>query len=112
MSMPAVTGDDTCVRLGEDKTVTPEGRWRALVTAPLRGPGFEKLRTLVEVIYDPWIDQTPLRIYDDNRMAARLDDEDVDLLVVESDFVGTETLSRPLRAVASMRGDPNNIDIA
>ncbi|HVQ99400.1 MAG TPA: 3-phosphoglycerate dehydrogenase, partial [Mycobacterium sp.] len=36
---------------------------RALVTAPLRGAGLDKLRRLADVVYDPWIEQTPLRIY-------------------------------------------------
>ena len=38
-------------------------RPRALVTAPLRGPGFDKLRQLADVVYDPWIEQTPLSIF-------------------------------------------------
>jgi D-3-phosphoglycerate dehydrogenase len=82
------------------------------VTAPLRGPGFEKLRELADVVYDPWIDQTPLRIYSPEQLAARIAAEAADVVVVESDSVGGPVYELPLRAIASTRGDPNNVDIA
>jgi D-3-phosphoglycerate dehydrogenase / 2-oxoglutarate reductase len=82
------------------------------VTAPLRGPGFDKLREFADVIYDPWIDQTPLRIYTAEQLADRASAENADVLVVESDSVGGPVLELPLRAIASTRGDPNNVDVA
>ncbi|MFG1930232.1 NAD(P)-dependent oxidoreductase [Mycobacterium sp. NPDC048908] len=85
---------------------------RALVTAPLRGDGFAKLRQLGEVIYDPWIDQTPLRIYSAGQLAERASAENANVLVVESDSVSGPVFDLPLRAVASTRGDPNNVDVA
>ena len=87
-------------------------RLRALVTAPLRGTGLGRLRQLADVIYDPWIDQTPLRIYSAEQLADRIDSEGADVVVVESDSVSGPVLRRDLRAVASTRGDPNNVDIA
>jgi D-3-phosphoglycerate dehydrogenase len=87
-------------------------RLRALVTAPLRGDGFDKLRQLADVVYDPWIDQTPLRIYTAEQLADRATAENADVLVVESDSVSGPVLDMPLRAIASTRGDPNNVDIA
>jgi len=84
---------------------------RALVTAPLRGPGFDKLRQLADVVYDPWIDQTPLRIYSAEQLAERASAENAEVLVVESDSVGGPVFELPLRAIASTRGDPNNVDI-
>ena len=87
-------------------------RLRALVTAPLRGPGFDKLRELADVVYDPWIDQTPLRIYTAEQLAERASAENADVLVVESDSVSGPVFDLPLRAVASTRGDPNNVDVA
>ncbi|ORB71228.1 NAD(P)-dependent oxidoreductase [Mycobacterium scrofulaceum] len=87
-------------------------RPRALVTAPLRGPGFAKLRELVDVVYDPWIEQTPLRIYSAEQLAERISAESADLVVVESDSVAGPVLDLGLRAIASTRGDPNNVDIA
>jgi D-3-phosphoglycerate dehydrogenase len=85
---------------------------RALVTAPLRGDGFDKLRGLADVVYDPWIDQTPLRIYSAEQLAERAAAENANVLVVESDSVGGPVFDLPLTAVASTRGDPNNVDIA
>ena len=87
-------------------------RPRALVTAPLRGPGFDKLRRLADVVYDPWIDKSPLRIYTAEQLADRAGTEGADVLVVESDSVRGPVFELPLRAIASTRGDPNNVDIA
>ena len=82
------------------------------MTAPLRGPGFDKLRQLTDVVYDPWIDQHPLRIYSPEQLAERAAAERADVLVVESDSVAGPVFDLPLRAVASTRGDPNNVEIA
>lgn len=82
------------------------------MTAPLRGPGFAKLRELADVVYDPWIEQTPLRIYAAEQLADRIATEAADVLVVESDSVAGPVLEQGLRAIASTRGDPNNVDVA
>jgi D-3-phosphoglycerate dehydrogenase / 2-oxoglutarate reductase len=81
------------------------------VTAPLRGPGFAKLRELTDVVYDPWIDQSPLRIYSAEQLAERISAEAADIIVVESDSVRGPVFDLGLRAIASTRGDPNNVDI-
>jgi D-3-phosphoglycerate dehydrogenase / 2-oxoglutarate reductase len=91
--------------------VAPSDRPRALVTAPLRGSGLEKLRTIADVVYDPWIDQSPLRMYDGDKLAERARKEDARVLVVEADMVRGPVVELPLLAVASTRGDPNNVDI-
>jgi D-3-phosphoglycerate dehydrogenase len=78
----------------------------------LRGPGFDRLRELANVVYDPWIDQTPLRIYTAEQLAERASSENADVLVVESDSVDGPVFDLPLRAIASTRGDPNNVDVA
>ena len=82
------------------------------MTAPLRGPGFAKLRELADVVYDPWIEQTPLRIYSAEQLADRIKAESADVVVVESDSVSGPVFDLGLRAIASTRGDPNNVDIA
>ena len=82
------------------------------MTAPLRGPGFAKLRQLADVVYDPWIEATPLRIYSPEQLAQRIDAERADVIVVESDSVRGPVFDLGLRAIASTRGDPNNVDIA
>ncbi|MGV0872734.1 NAD(P)-dependent oxidoreductase [Mycolicibacterium sp. XJ879] len=87
-------------------------RLRALVTAPLRGPGFDKLQQLVDVVYDPWIELRPLRIYTAEQLAERVSAERADVLVVEGDSVTGPVFGLPLRAVAATRGDPNNVDVS
>ena len=84
---------------------------RALVTSPLRGPGFEKLQRIADVVYDPWIEQTPLRIFNADQLAERAKAEGANVLIVEADSVKGPVLDLPLIAVASTRGDPNNVDI-
>lgn len=86
-------------------------RPKALVTAPLRGEGLEALQELADVVLDPWIDQEPLRIYSAEDLAARLEAEGADLLVVEADQVGAPVLELPLRGVGVCRGDPVNVDL-
>jgi D-3-phosphoglycerate dehydrogenase / 2-oxoglutarate reductase len=82
------------------------------VTAPFRGDGLETLRELCsEVVLDPWIDHRPLRLYRAEQLAARIEEEGADLLVVESDSVKGPVLELPLLAIGSCRGDPTNVDI-
>lgn len=87
-------------------------RPKALVTAPLRGPGLERLRELCDVVLDPWIDHAPLRVYDAEQLAARIRAEDADVVVCEVDECSGSVLDAPLRAVGSTRGDPTNVDLA
>jgi D-3-phosphoglycerate dehydrogenase / 2-oxoglutarate reductase len=83
----------------------------ALVTAPFRGEGLDKLRHLVDVVYDPWIEQHPLRIYSSEQLAARAEQEGATVLVVETDSVKGPVFELPLLAIGSCRGDPNNVDV-
>jgi D-3-phosphoglycerate dehydrogenase len=85
---------------------------RALVTAPFRGEGLTTLEGLAEVVLDPWIDHSPLRLYTPEQLAERAAAENADLLVVESDSVAGPVFDLPLLAIGSCRGDPNNVDIA
>jgi D-3-phosphoglycerate dehydrogenase len=87
-------------------------RHRALVTAPFRGEGLDTLREFADVVLDPWIDHTPLRLLDGEKLAALAAEADADLLIVESDFVSGPVLELPLLAIGSCRGDPNNVDVA
>lgn len=82
------------------------------MTAPLRGPGFAKLSELADVVYDPWIEQAPLRIYGAEQLAERIVAESADVVVVEGDSVSGPVFELNLRAIASTRGDPNNVDVA
>ena len=42
-----------------------------------------------ETFMYPWIEQVPLRLYDGEKLAARLADEEADVLIVESPLAGT-----------------------
>ena len=84
----------------------------ALVTAPFRGPGVQRLAAVADLVLDPWIDQTPLRIYGADDLAARISEERASIVVCEADEVKGPVLELPLTAVGSARGDPTNVDVA
>lgn len=86
-------------------------RPRALVTTPVRGAGVELLRELADLVIDPWIDHQPLRIYNAEQLAARAAAEGATILMVEADRCAGPVFDLPLVAVASTRGDPNNVDV-
>lgn len=71
----------------------------------------ETLRSVADVVYDPWIEHRPLRILDGEKLAAAVDEAGADILVVESDFVQGPVLERDLIVIGSCRGDPNNVDV-
>lgn len=91
--------------LGADKPV-------ALVTAPFTGDGLETLRSLCEVVLDPWIDHRPLRLYDGDALAERIRAEGAQIVICEADSCNGPVLDLPLLAIGSTRGDPTNVDVA
>lgn len=91
--------------LGADKPV-------ALVTAPFTGDGLETLRSLCEVVLDPWIDHQPLRLYDGDALAERIRAEGAQIVICEADSCNGPVLDLPLLAIGSTRGDPTNVDVA
>jgi D-3-phosphoglycerate dehydrogenase / 2-oxoglutarate reductase len=72
----------------------------------------ETLQSLADVVYDPWIEQVPLRLYNGEKLAARIEAEGANLLIVESDSVKGPVFDLPLVCIGSCRGDPNNVDVA
>ena len=82
------------------------------MTAPLRGPGLDRLRDVADVEFDPWIEHQPIRLLGADDLAARLAEISADLLVCEADECKGPVFEQPLRAVASTRGDPTNVDVA
>jgi D-3-phosphoglycerate dehydrogenase len=70
------------------------------------------LQALTDVVYDPWIEHVPLRLYNGEKLAARIESEGANLLVVESDSVKGPVFDLPLLCIGSCRGDPNNVDVA
>jgi D-3-phosphoglycerate dehydrogenase / 2-oxoglutarate reductase len=92
-------------------SASPAFRPTALVTAPFCGPGVERLRAVAEVVVDPWIDHRPLRLYNEEQLAERIDREAATIVVCEADKVAGPVLERPLVAIGSARGDPTNVDV-
>jgi D-3-phosphoglycerate dehydrogenase len=87
-------------------------RPKALVTASLRGPGLDLLDQLADLVLDSWLDQPSLRIYNAEQLAERVAAEGANIVIVESDVCADPLYEQPLIAVASCRGDPNNVDVA
>ena len=87
-------------------------RPRVLVTAPFRGPGLDKLRSIADVVLDPWIDHSPLRLYDAAKLAVRIQEEGAQIVICEADECKGPVLDLPLLAIGSTRGDPTNVDVA
>ena len=90
----------------------PTPRPKALVTAAVRGPGLDLLGELADLVLDSWLDQPSLRIYNAEQLAERVAAEGANVVVVESDQCAGPLFEQPLLAVASCRGDPNNVDVA
>lgn len=85
---------------------------RALVTAPFRGPGLDRLREIADVVLDPWIDHHPLRLYDAAGLAKRIDEEGASIVLCEADECKGPVFDCDLVAIGSARGDPTNVDLA
>ena len=86
---------------------------RILATAPLRGPGRDRLRALAEVVEEPWIagPTEPIRLLGAEQLAARSTELGADVVICEADSVKGPVLDLPLVAVGSTRGDPTNVDV-
>src|ERR1700761_7733086 len=80
----------------------------ALVTAPFRGEGMDTLGTVADIVYDPWLEQRPLRIYNAEDLAERIDKEGAEILIVERRWRGSPTRSStPPAKPASARPTSN-----
>jgi D-3-phosphoglycerate dehydrogenase len=80
-------------------------------TAPLRGPALQRLGEAADVVLEPWLDQTPIRLYGPEQLAARIVEVGADVVVCEADSCTGPVLDLPLRAIGSTRGDPTNVDV-
>ena len=83
----------------------------ALVTAPFRGEGLSTLQSVADVVLDPWIEHRPLRLYDGDALAERIEREGATLVLCEADRCAGPVLDLPLVAIGSARGDPTNVDV-
>ena len=72
-----------------------------LATAPLRGPGLDALRTMGDVVLDPWIDHRPLRIYTADQLAEVAAKVGASVLICEADQCSGPVLELPLEAIGA-----------
>lgn len=84
---------------------------RALVLAPFSYLQLERLRQSLAVTYESWLETHCL--YDPDVLAARLVNEGIAILVVESDFVFEEVFEQAtcLRYVGICRGTIDHVDV-
>ncbi|MCH8207091.1 MAG: 3-phosphoglycerate dehydrogenase [Chloroflexi bacterium] len=84
---------------------------RALILAPFSDEQLERLRERLHVDYESWLETR--RLTDPDELAARLDSQDVAILVVESDFVFEDVFRQAprLRFVGVCRNATNHVDI-
>ena len=85
---------------------------KALILAPFGAIQLDRLRLTIEVRYESWL--TTRLLHDPDQLGSRLNDEDIDILVVESDFVFEEVFERAeaLRFVGICRNATNQVEIA
>lgn len=85
---------------------------RALILAPFSAPQLARLRKRIEVVYESWLDTNVLQ--DPEVLGARLHREQIDLLVVEADFVFAEVFDAApnLRWIGVCRNALNQVDVA
>ena len=82
-----------------------------LVTAPLRGDALDELREIADVVFDPWIEHQPIKLYRSGDFAARIQAEGADIVVCEADSCKGPVLELPLIAIGCTRARPGNVDV-
>ncbi len=84
---------------------------KALVLAPFDEAWLKRLRKAgVRVAYEPWTKD--MRLHDPAKLAERLRDEKIEIIVVEADFLTAESFAAPkLRIAAVCRNGLNLIDV-
>jgi D-3-phosphoglycerate dehydrogenase len=84
---------------------------KALILAPFDPLALERLRQRLEVMYESWMDTR--RLLSPEELVARIHNDDLQIVVVEADFVFDEVFesTNKLRFVGICRGAVNNVDI-
>ena len=85
---------------------------KALILAPFSQNQLERLKKSLEVIYENWMETRSLVSADE--MVDRIQGQDIEVLVVEADFVFRDVFERAdkLKLVAACRGTVTQIDVA
>ena len=84
---------------------------RALILALFPAPQLDRLRGSIDVTYESWLDSR--RLHSPEELAARLECESTEVLVVELDFVFDEVFDEApsLRFVGVCRNATNQVDV-
>lgn len=84
---------------------------RVLILAPFSARQLDRLRRRCGVTYESWLDTN--RLQDPDELAARLDREGIDALIVEADFVFEEVFvgAPGLKLVGVCRNALNQVDV-
>lgn len=84
---------------------------RVLILAPFSARYLDRLRLRADVSYESWLDTN--RLQDPDELAARIEREGIDALIVEADFVFEEVFEGAprLRLVGVCRNGLNQVDI-
>jgi D-3-phosphoglycerate dehydrogenase len=84
---------------------------RALILAPFCPSVLERLRQSLEVIYESWLETRRLLLSEG--LIDRIQGQDIEIIVVEADFVFREVFERAgkLKLVGACRGDVTHVDI-
>ncbi len=85
---------------------------KALILAPFSPSVLERLKRSVEVIYESWTETR--RLLPPEELINRIQNQYVEILVVEADFIFGEVFEKAtrLKLVGACRGDVTQVDIA
>jgi D-3-phosphoglycerate dehydrogenase len=84
---------------------------KALILAPFCPLVLERLGQSLEVIYESWLETR--RLLSPEELIDRIQGQDIEIIVVEADFVFREVFQRAgkLKLVGACRGDVTHVDI-
>ncbi len=84
---------------------------KALVLAPFADPGLERLRQILEVTYENWMDTK--RLLSSEEFVERIQGQDIEMVVIEADFILREVFEKAtkLKLLGVCKADANNVDI-
>lgn len=84
---------------------------KALILAPFHLKSLYRLRSRMEVTYESWMDTR--RLLSPEELVSRIESEDLQIVVVEADFVFDEVFegTDKLRFVGVCRGSIDNVDV-
>ena len=63
------------------------------------------------MVFDPWIEHRPIKLYGPDDFAARIRAEGADIVVCEADSCKGPVLELPLIAIGCTRARPDNVDV-